>query len=155
MQLTLRAATQEDIAPLAAKMRARDADEVKASLGLDPAAGLQYSLANSTLALTATDNDSGHPVAMLGVGEVMPSVGSPWLLGAEGLEAYRREFIVYTPLVIERFHEDYPALMNFVDARNDKAIRWLKRAGFKFSPAPTPYGVAQLPFYCFHKVRNV
>ncbi len=43
----------------------------------------------------------------------------------------------------------FPHLQNYVDARNEISIRWLKWLGFRFDPKPVPYGIWGLPFLRF------
>lgn len=155
MKSTIRAATLEDIEPLARTMRPRDVDEIRASSGRDPADALRLSIEASDLVFTAYANCDGTPLAIFGVGPFIPHVGSPWMLGSTALRHFTRDLLTYTPLVLAKFHERYPVLLNFVDVRNAESIRWLRWAGFQFSEAPMPYGVTGLPFYRFSKVQHV
>jgi len=49
----------------------------------------------------------------------------------------------------------YDKLENYVDARNTKAINWLKWLGFQFADETVPYGMLKMPFYKFWLKKEV
>lgn len=90
------------------------------------------------------------PVAILGASPVslLSGIGSPWLLATEEASHHPRTLVAQGRQYLARMREAYPTMYNYVDARNDVSIRWLKRLGFNVLPA-TPYGAQGLPFHRF------
>lgn len=141
--------TADDVAQLAANLREADRQELLASHGSDLLAAVRHAVDISThnwamhvggeLALIG----GAAPVSMLG------GIGSPWMLGAEHLDkvpgALTRMGVQYRDICLAA----YPHLVNYVDARNVRSIRWLRRIGFTVADAPIPYGVHGMPFYKF------
>ena len=73
---------------------------------------------------------------------------APWLLGTDVLDRHPSALMRHTAPYLAQMQRRYPHLLNYVDARNTRSIRWLKRLGFVIHPA-RPFGVAQLPFHYF------
>lgn len=90
-----------------------------------------------------------HPIAVFGVAPVAEGVGSPWLLGTEELFRYPRLLVCLTPEYVSQMLADYPVLVNYVDARNYRSIRWLEHMGFTLED-PIPQGPHGVPFRLFH-----
>ena len=147
-----RQAEPGDIAYIAANLRQADRDELRAACGDLPVRDiLADALARSTLCWTATTED-GVPLCLFGVAPIslMSDTGSPWLLGTDPVyyRAIAREGRDY----VQQMLAVYPHLLNFVDARNTRSVRWLARIGFQIHPA-VPYGAAGLPFHPFEMRR--
>lgn len=140
-------AMAEDILPIAQGMRRTDRLEIRASHGLEPVDALLNALAQSSICKTVLFN--GLPIAMFGI---VPSndqkTASIWCLGTDLLDQIHVCFGRMSRKIINQFLEIYPALYNFVDARNEKTIGWLKWCGAEFDE-PKPYGVEQLLFQHF------
>lgn len=94
--------------------------------------------------------DDGEPVALFGVGalSLLQGVGTPWLLGTDRMWRHPRTLVVEGRRYLSTMRSLYPHLVNYVDARNDASIRWLKRLGFTLHD-PAPYGAMGLPFHKF------
>jgi hypothetical protein len=145
----MRAVTRADVEALAADMRFLDRQELEASHGGDLVVAVQHAVDVSTACWAMLVDGE---LAMLG--GVAPlslvgGVGSPWMLGTTLLDrspgALTRIGVVYLRIVLGL----YPELVNYVDARNVKSIRWLRRLGFQIAAEPIPYGPKKLPFYRF------
>lgn len=121
------------VAPIAARMRPADRDEVFAASGKSPADALVYSLRKSSVAWTAMVD--GRPELMFGVGDVnvLAGVGAPWLLGTDAVEQHYRVFLRGSRRWLEQLLLRYAVLRNFVDDRNATSIRWLRWLGFELS----------------------
>lgn len=74
--------------------------------------------------------------------------GSPWLLGTTLLDQLPGHLTRSAKTYLSQMQDQYPHLMNYVDARNVRSVRWLRRIGFTVHPA-APYGFAGLPFHLF------
>ncbi len=142
-----------DVLALVADMRPADYDEVAASSAQTVLASVEHGLAVSAHRW-AVDID-GQLALLGGVRTVslLEGVGSPWLLGTRRVErfpgALTKLGIQYSDVSLRAF----PYLFNYVDARNVKAIRWLRRIGFTMGDEPVPYGPQNMPFYRF-EMRN-
>ena len=55
---------------------------------------------------------------------------------------------------LEEKNKEYPLLVNYVDARNKVAIRWLRFLGFTFIRKIEKYGVGRKPFYEFVRISS-
>lgn len=75
----------------------------------------------------------GKPAGVFGVGQG-PTMhhGVPWMLGNEKLLKIPRDLVVIGREWINYLNGIYPHLENWVDARNDVSIRWLKAMDFVF-----------------------
>ena len=92
------------------------------------------------------------PVAVLGV---VPNgdVGFVWLMATPDLQKIGVPFLRECMRVVQLYNDRYLVLSNFVDARNKLHIRWLRWCGFKFINKHKRYGVAQIPFYEFARIK--
>lgn len=137
---------------VADRMRAADRDEVWALTRHSPVEAVVRSCAAS--AETWVYRADGVPLAVFGVGPVAehPGVGSPWLLGADGVEHHARPFVQLGRAFVARWLAEYGRLYNVVDARNRRSIDWLRRLGFAFHPA-VPVGPDRIPFLPFEMRR--
>lgn len=147
VEVVVRPVEPGDIEILAANMRQADIDEVGAC-GHSPIEALEYSVKASMHCWTATGD--GELACMFGVTPIsmLGGIGCPWMLGTELITQNAGAFIRHSRSYIQEMLQAYPHLFNFVDARNAKAIRWLKRAGFTLhDPVPHgPYGMLFHPF---------
>lgn len=135
-------ATAEHAAIIAANPREADEAEVRASCGLSVGWALRYGLRKSSKVWTAVMD--GEPVCMFGVTltSAITGTGSVWCLGSKAMDRkdVRREFIKHSPHVLEAVQARYPGtLFNYVDVRNNTAIRWLEWMGFTVMD-PRPLG---------------
>lgn len=148
VDLSFRPARPSDAAIIDAGLRAADRAEIEASSGPDTLSTLRQSIAMSIWALTFCVD--ARPVAVFGVVplSLLGGVGAPWLLATDELDQrsgpLTRGVRTYLPPMLA----DFPHLVNYVDARNTRSVRWLRRLGFTIHPA-TLRGVAGLPFHRF------
>lgn len=152
-------AAPEHIATIAAHARAADVAEVQASSGSTIEQALTEGLRVSTRAYTALLD--GEPVAMIGVNPYseLSGVGVAWMLATSALDTAkgRRAVVRCAAPMLAHLQDRYPGMLfNAVDARNVRAIRFLKWAGFTFLPA-VKSGAEGRPFHPFYKqgVRGV
>ena len=143
------AANEAHIAFIAPRMRQADADEIWAAAHLKPQRALEWSMLASREPMTGAAD--GRPVCMFGISTTTPfdRIGHPWLLSTDEIENHAYVLLTGSRryLTIER--ERYAGLENYVDARNTKALRWVRWLGFAIDP-PASYGVDGLPFHRFH-----
>lgn len=141
-------ATPEHARELGQTMRAGDVDEIWASGHFTPEEGLLASI-KGTISPYAALAD-GRVICMFGTGQVsmLSDEGFPWCLTARELPNHTRAFLRVSRRYIAHTRPKYRRLLNFVDARNTIAVRWLKWLGFEVHPAE-PFGIDQIPFHKF------
>jgi hypothetical protein len=146
------AATWEYGAAVAANMRPADAAEVWALARHSPAEAVRRSLEIPGEAYAFLAGD--EPLAVFGCAETeVAEVGSPWLLGAEGVDRHARKFLELGRSYVAHWAHEYTDLYNVVDARNERSIDWLGRLGFVFDD-PILIGLDGAPFLPFHLRRE-
>lgn len=92
------------------------------------------------------------PIAILGVMEYVEKdgiKGVPWMVATDGIKSIGRFIMKNSAKYIGIMLERYKFLFNFVDARNEDSIYWLKKCGFKFEKA-MPIGYHHVPFHRFY-----
>lgn len=132
---------------IAAGMRPADRAEVLASDGLRPSACLRRNLQASEFARTAFVDDEA--LAMLGV--VLAEGGEvavPWMLTTDAVERWPMAFWRACKDGLRQMREHYPVLVQFIDARHERALSWARRLGFEQHEA-VPHGFAKRPFHPF------
>jgi hypothetical protein len=138
---------------LAANMRQADIDEVWAAGHVTPLQSLLQSVEGSRDTFAGLAD--GKVVCMFGVGTttLISDVAIPWLLGSADLPKHSIAFLRANKARIQEMKQNYKVMRNFVDARNHKAIRWLKWLGFDILP-PQSFGADKMPFHPFQYVRE-
>lgn len=141
MSLKARPATEQDAYLLAPKLRQADLQEIEAAHGTSPLSTLIESYEISSPCFTIVTDD-GEVAGMFGVaaGDKEGYKGVVWMLGSDLLKKHSVSFLRQSHAWVERLHKKYPVLWNFVDARNELHIGWLKWIGVQFVGAG-PRGV--------------
>ena len=141
-------ATQTYAAYLAVNMCQRDIDECWAAGHRTPVQAVIESYRASSNAKVGLYK--GRVVCMYGVAEmsILSNVGIPWLLGTDEIEKHSNYFLRQNRYYMKEIKKKYSLLINFVDARNTVAIRWLEWLGFKVFDAQ-PFGPDDMPFHRF------
>lgn len=142
-------ATPEHVKEVADHMSEGDRREVYASNHHSPHTALKLSV-NSTREPKAGTVD-GRAMCIFGIGQssLLSHDGSPWLLGHEELPQHARAFLRMSRNWMIEERVKYGKLVNYVDARNTQAIRWLDWLGFEIEEEAKPYGVDKMPFHRF------
>ena len=93
----------------------------------------------------------GVPVCMWGIVEqsIIGPVGTPWMIASNKLDQYAKLFIRQCKKRAHKYFSAYGLLENYIDARNTKAIQWLKWLGFSVEDVSSPYGALGMPFHRF------
>jgi hypothetical protein len=150
----IRPAEPTDADALAPRLRPADRREIEAAVRMNPTVvlyrGVQAS--NPCHAVVA----DGTVIALFGVVPItrLPETGAVWLLASEDFAA-RPSFIVRSSKAwLAKLHERYRVLTNYVDARNEVHIRWLRWCGFDFVRRIEQFGALGLPFYEIRRERE-
>ena len=139
---------REHIDAVATDMSEADRAEVWAAAHLLPHLALAGSVARSESAFTGLID--GRPAVIAGVGRasLLGATGLPWMLGTGLIERHPRAFLLHSRRVVADWRRTFTRLVNRVDARNRRAVRWLAWLGFRIDPA-SPYGPEGLSFHPF------
>jgi hypothetical protein len=141
--LYLRDALPGDTWLMVPDIRQADVDEL-AALGVTPEQCLRFGIQLSERATTIYLH--GEPAGIVGVidyGEYR----LPWACFTTAIDKYPIPFLRGAMAWMRGVDG---LLMNYVDARNDATIRWLKWLGFTVDD-PEPYGINGEPFHRFWK----
>ena len=141
---------------LADNMCQVDIDEVYATSGQSPKTALLSSVmcTDQLVCYFATEELLG----IGGVGLEPDGNGIPWFLRTNYFHSWKqknlRSFLRSTKSWIEHMGEIYPAMYNYVDARNKESINWLKHLGFSLTNTVDNYGFLSVPFIKFEKYNG-
>ncbi len=130
---------------LAPTMRREDVAEVLAFGGFSPLGALLDSLRLSDRAYAVSFD--GELAALFGIvpGPFLSREAVPWLLTGEAIERHPVSFWRASREVVDYWAQQYPVLVQWVDARYERALRWAARLGFRVA-APAPLLPGGLPF---------
>ena len=148
----IRVATFEDVKYLSTRLRKCDQEELKAFGNYSSLTGLLQGLLYSELPLVVVNENK--PVAMFGVVS-LDDLGLIWFLGTEQLKDVSLPFLRECRDVVKMFNNKHKLLANFVYAKNELHIKWLRWCGFKFIKLHEKYGYEQKQFYEFVRLGNV
>tara|TARA_Y100000310_G_scaffold214927_1_gene215907 strand:+ start:132 stop:596 length:465 start_codon:yes stop_codon:yes gene_type:complete len=131
-QVEIRQSRQEDILPIAHRMREADVKEIWASNRLSPYKAL-------LLGMNAEGNcwtilGDGIPEAMIGVSQrsLLSNRGIAWMLGTDVLTEDKRLFMRLTKELFDDAVQGYTYLENYVSTENRLSLRWIQAMGFEF-----------------------
>lgn len=128
----------------------READRIECqAYGRSPKDALRFCLRSASVALTAVDEETGRPLAMMGLSPVsiMTGEASIWMLGVDDVFHFARDLIVVGPVMIDWWLTMFKTLENKVALDNDRAIRLLSHWGATFpDERETIGGVEFIPF---------
>lgn len=146
-----RRATPADAVDLAPRLRRSDVEEIWAASASGPNDALLRAVEAGGWAGTV----DGQVEAIFGVAPLtlLGGVGCIYLLGSDAIERHAVPFLRLSRRYVGAMREDYAVLTNWVDARNETSIRWLRWLGFAIM-SPAPFGPFGLPFHRF-EMRHV
>jgi hypothetical protein len=149
----IRPATVDDARSLAPRLRQADVAEIEAGLGLPPLDGLLLSMLTGPSWAIVHD---GLVIGIFGAGRHPrhQNTGVVWMLGSADVARpeIKYEFLQRSRQVCDLFNERYPVLTNYIDARNELHVRWIRWLGFKIvNTTETAEGV---PFHEFARIKQ-
>jgi hypothetical protein len=157
VRVELRAPTAAAVEWVADNMRPADVQELEATHGMPMDDRIvRRKLMRAAVAASAGGEClaahcplTGRAVALLGVAPDgwMAGTASPWLIGTQNVAKFSRDLVVLGRGAVKAWSEHWP-LVNWVDARNTAAVRWLQRIGFELDQ-PAPRGPAGVMFRRF------
>lgn len=72
---------------------------------------------------------------------LLSDTGFPWLITTRNAKRHKKALLIGTKVALVYWLKKYSTLENFIPASFEKAIRWLRWAGFTIYP-PEPIGVS-------------
>lgn len=139
----------DDLAPVAENLRPADRREIAAQTLLPPVDAIAIVMRSAVMAWTGLVD--GRHACLFGVSRCStldPGRGTPWLVGTPLLEQNERAFLRRNKQYISDMQKPFSILENWVDTRNEKAVRWLAWMGFKIHDAE-PHGPLGRLFHRF------
>jgi hypothetical protein len=138
----------EHIDELAHTMCKEDAAECWAAGHRKPYEALARSVKLSPGSLTGLADGQVGCIFGVGAASILTGVGSPWMLGSPVLQYHAKVFLRANKVWLADEQLRWDKLINFVDIRHRRAVRWLDWLGFTlFDPAP--YGPDSMMFHKF------
>ena len=58
--------------------------------------------------------------------------GHPWMMGTEGIESRPKSYLKLSKIALNKMHESYETLTNFVMKKNTVHVNYLRHLGFEF-----------------------
>jgi len=143
----VRSAELADADALAPLLRPADRREIEAALAMSPAVVLRHGVWASDPCYAIVEEEA--VLALFGVVPAArnPEAGSVWLLASEGFATHGLVIARWSKAWVAKLHERYRVLGNYVDARNEVHLRWLRWCGFTVVRRIERFGVMGLPFY--------
>lgn len=151
--IRVRPSILDDAKSLAPRLRTADLREIEACLGKHPLIVLEQGIEISDPCYTIVGEESA-PLAIFGVvpDTANPGVGRVWMLASTELLRHRFWFLRNSRKWVELLQQQYKVLWNFIDARNEVHIEWLRWCNFNFINRVEEHGHERRPFYEFEKV---
>lgn len=138
-------ARPQHIGTIAHRMREIDKRECE-MMGHTPKSALRTGILGSTIAWTVKID--GRPEAMMGATPLnfLEGRGRAWLLMTDEAAKQHKALLRLGRIYTAAMHREYPVLVNWVHAENDKTIRWLSRLGYAVGSVDVIRGVPMRPF---------
>lgn len=151
----VRPASKADAITVAERLRDEDRAEVLAAGGIDPGVALPAQVGKTEMFAAGLQSNDRAEI-LFGCDPVAgyPYVGVIWMLSTPVLFDHPVEFVITSRQVYQAYHEQYRVLTNFVDARNERHIEWLRWLGFHMLRRVERFGAQSLPFIEFASYKE-
>ncbi len=144
--------TAAHVADLLANVRAPDVAEFWAAGHVTPERAVEMSLKFSREAWAGVEGDDLLCIFGVAGASLLSDRGTVWMIGHSRLDTRAGAFLRGCGAQVRAMLRRYEHLSNWVDARNTRAVRWLRWLGFSIHPA-VPHGADGLPFHYFEMSR--
>ena len=152
MKPYIRVATIQDAINLSNDLRKEDIEEIKAYANIKPKEALILGIRTSKIPL-GVFNHKGEIVSLCGVRSINSYLGQVWLLASPKIQDnFSMTFLRHCRDVTDVLTKDHKILFNYVDARNELHIKWLKWLDFTFINRHEKFGFEKRPFYEFVRI---
>lgn len=151
----VRRARPEDAFHMAAHLRNEDLIEIRSFDNTRP----PYRILLHGIEMSREDcwtivDLSGEVIAIFGAVNLGDGTGSVWLLGTHKIKKIKGEFLRHSLFWVEKLHQKYHILTNYIYAENHIHLKWIKWLGFKIIRKIEKHGLLDLPFYEFIRIKS-
>lgn len=145
---------ESDLELLSTSLREIDVLEMRKLAGVEPLFALRKTFENSKFALCIRDR-AGNPVAIMGIGWLPnPRAGIAWFLSTDVIDKVGLLFLQEARANLDDWMRGHDVISNFVYAKNETTVKWLKWLGFEIlSERTTPHSDGDV-FYEMAKFRS-
>jgi hypothetical protein len=147
VQVSFRAPTEKDILELVSKLAEDDRKEILIQ-GVEVEWAIRHSVEASEEVLAIFADEVLACFVGITVEDGLVPSATPWLLGTKTMQAYPKKVLYYSKWLVRKWSKVHPFMVNYVDARHERAINWLKHLGADFEEIPE-YGPYKKPFFRF------
>lgn len=144
---------EEHIIELSSSMQQADKYNAWAIGHLSPEQAIRHSVGVSIESETWLADEKVMAIRGVSRGTFLSPYACVWMLGAEGLASFPIPFLRGSKEWVERMLEQHSHLVNYVDARNKRSLRWLFWLGFAIHPA-APLGIEGRMFHWVEKRKE-
>ncbi|MGC9196339.1 MAG: hypothetical protein ACP5IL_12930 [Syntrophobacteraceae bacterium] len=140
---------------LASQMSEEDRAEC-AAMGFGPYKALKTGLDLSVSSWCALKMPEHRPLCAFGVLPLegfLGETGAPWFLSTPELRRYAVRFLKDCDEYMGKMLEIFPVLVEMVDARHTRGIKWVRWLGFELT-GPIPWGPYGMDFYRAEKRKG-
>lgn len=138
---------------LMGRIRQADHDEIWAVAHVDADSALRRSFRASDMCWAFKADGRVFAIGGVAPSTAAFSIGIPWLMASDDIVQNGIYFVRHSRECVEKMHERYIHLMNWVDVRNEESIKWLRWCGFNIEE-PKPYGEDKRLFHRFWKTKK-
>lgn len=154
VDLEFRYPTEQDILWITEHLTEADRVELFAGGHKSVEKVIRDAVRKSKACIVAVYEDKPLTIYGLYKSSVLGNGGIPWMLTTHQSKQYRREYMVYTRLVIDEMLEECDVLSNYVHAKNRISIKWLKALGFTIDE-PEENPITKELFHRFHLSKRI
>lgn len=155
--LRYKVADEKDIENIVKVLRCDDEAELIAITGGLPEDAIKQSISADIKSYAVYDGEKILAIFGIGLDSPLELIAAPWAVFSEDIKHHKISLIKLSRNWMDYLLDGlFNQLENWVDARNLKAIAYIKAIGFTVSENPQPYGKEKRPFHFFYrKAKNV
>jgi hypothetical protein len=132
---------------IATDLRLGDREEIDATTDMSPEDALVGSAAGSDMAWIISNQ--GRPMTVFGCAPSAPGSGQVWMMGTPEMDAVSLRLGRVSLRCLHLMHAKHACLWNYIDARNEQSMRWLRWTGFQLLEAHPQFGRQGRLFFTF------
>jgi hypothetical protein len=150
----VRDSTLADAYILSKNLRDIDIEELEAASNTSPLDALLGGFGGKgTKTKTIINHD--EVIGMFGVGDCphLENYGVIWLLGSDGIDKVKRQFLRECRAYVEDLQKPYEVVYNWVHPANWKSLKWLQFCGFEIRDK-RKLGIKNQEFYLMMREKS-
>ncbi len=131
-------------------LRIEDKQELIASVGNDYKKIFTETILKNKNNCCFLSDDNNNPLAIGGIVKLNSNYSSPWLISSNKFKYHKKDILKYVYKKINEYKKENNILFNYIYKSNFKALKWLKKFGFKTMNTNNDYKI----FY-FSKEKKI